>query len=387
MNPAIIIPCFNRPISVQRLLDSLTSAHYPSLNIDLIISVDFEKTADRDKVVQIVKYFEWNYGSKQVIIHTSNLGLREHILRLGDLTDQFGSIIMLEDDLIVGPYFYLYAQAVLKWFKNDDRIGGISLYNHVNNIWCNLPFVKIEDGFDIYFLQIASSWGQAWTKEQWNGFKMWYKLDHEAKKKQSIPELVSSWPESSWLKHYIEYLQSTEKYFAYPKTSQSTNFSDSGTHIKKENPSFQSPLSIVNPERLRLPTLDDSLNIYDSFFELKPSVLRNLGIEIDSNNTTIDFYSTKNIDKISTRYLISCKKIKYGHKAILCFGMDLKPMILNLKYRIAGNEIRYCLTDSFVNEYNGIQLTEKSSNYFFGIFSFTRIIELLKIKIIHKILY
>ena len=41
--PAIVIIGFNRPTSLLRLLNSLIKAKYDTLNIPLVVSVDFSK--------------------------------------------------------------------------------------------------------------------------------------------------------------------------------------------------------------------------------------------------------------------------------------------------------------------------------------------------------
>src|SRR5687768_8098504 len=102
-SPAIVITAYNRPEGLSRLLKSVADASYDSNNVTLVISID---KSDSNKVYELADSFEWKYGQKKVIKHNEHLGLKEHILRCGDLTDQYGSIILLEDDLIVSPWFY-----------------------------------------------------------------------------------------------------------------------------------------------------------------------------------------------------------------------------------------------------------------------------------------
>ena len=69
-------------------------------------------------VVDLANGFVWNFGEKSVLHHDQNLGLRAHIISIGDLTYKFGSIILLEDDLIVSPWFYEYALAAESFYEN-----------------------------------------------------------------------------------------------------------------------------------------------------------------------------------------------------------------------------------------------------------------------------
>lgn len=101
MNPAIVVVAYNRPLSVTRLLNSLSKAKYLVDNITLVISIDFENSDKHREVVKVVNDFEWKHGQKQIIQYEKNIGLKNHIISCGDLTEVYGSIILLEDDLVV----------------------------------------------------------------------------------------------------------------------------------------------------------------------------------------------------------------------------------------------------------------------------------------------
>ena len=108
IKPAIVVVTYNRPESLKRLLSSLINADYQEQNIPLIISIDYQNSNEHDKVVEIAKSFVWAKGPKLIVNHTENLGLRNHVLKCGDLVYDYGSIIMLEDDIFVSQQFYNY---------------------------------------------------------------------------------------------------------------------------------------------------------------------------------------------------------------------------------------------------------------------------------------
>src|SRR6185295_10157403 len=138
---------------------------------------------------------------------TVRLGLKEHILRCGDLSQTYGAVIVLEDDLYVSPEFYQYALATIAYYQNDPQIAGISLYCHRFNETAHLGFRAIEDGSDCFFLQVASSWGQCWTANQWLAFRKWYD-QHVGDEigAEHLPKDVLGWPATSWKKEFIRYL-------------------------------------------------------------------------------------------------------------------------------------------------------------------------------------
>ncbi|MEL6484270.1 MAG: hypothetical protein AAFP96_05420, partial [Bacteroidota bacterium] len=93
-HPAIVVVAFNRPKSLKRVLKSVQTAFYPSeIEIPLIISIDYSPT--NKEVLEIAHDFTWKNGAKQVIQHRENLGLKEHILSCGDLSEKYGGVIVL----------------------------------------------------------------------------------------------------------------------------------------------------------------------------------------------------------------------------------------------------------------------------------------------------
>ena len=106
IKPVIIVVAYNRPNSLQRLLNSLAQADYTGYDsITLIISIDYSNSPE---VISAAKNFTWEFGHKEIIKHSENLGLKKHIIFCGDLTEQYQSVIILEDDLVVAPAFYNY---------------------------------------------------------------------------------------------------------------------------------------------------------------------------------------------------------------------------------------------------------------------------------------
>ncbi|MEJ7683902.1 MAG: hypothetical protein WKG06_39795 [Segetibacter sp.] len=111
MKPAIVIVTYNRPASLQRLLSFLSKAVFDCSDVNLVISIDYHSSSKHDEVVKIANDFDWKYGFKKIIEHKSNLGLRAHVLSCGDLSEEYDAVIVLEDDIVVSPFFYKYASA------------------------------------------------------------------------------------------------------------------------------------------------------------------------------------------------------------------------------------------------------------------------------------
>lgn len=321
-NPAIVVIAYNRIDSVKRLLNSLLNAEYDNDDVTLVISID---KSDSDLVADFANRFSWNHGKKRVIEREQNLGLKKHVLECGNLVNEYESIIVLEDDLLVSKDFYNYALKALEFSSKHDEIAGVSLYNHLLNVHVREPFEAIDDGFDNYYMQFAQSWGQAYTKNQWNGFMKWLALnDGKDISAKNVPLNVSTWSDKSWLKYYIKYVIETDKFFIYPRVSYTTNFGDEGTHASEAVSDLQVPLAGSRNKDFNFSMLSESRSVYDAFFE---------NVSLDKE-IEFDLYGYKSdTDK---KLMLSCNLLPY--KVVKSYGRRLRPIDANILYDISGND-------------------------------------------------
>ena len=337
----IVVVAYNRPHSLSRILKSLSQAEYCHNDIDLIISID--RSDKNHDVLEIANEFKWQFGEKIVKYQKFNLGLRKHIIKCGDLSLEYGAVIILEDDLYVSPNFYNYALNALQFSSGKDYIGGISLYNHQLNVHTRDQFAALEDGYDNWYFQFASSWGQAWTKKQWIDFKNWYSEGEKPITDKRIPKNVISWSNKSWLKYFIAFLIEKNKYFLYPKNSLTTNFSDAGTHVGDSSSSFQVPLFYSDSKVYNFSTMDSSNSVYDAFYENK-NIHEYLGIS--KEEICIDLYGYK--PQPSIRYWLTPKIINF--KILKSYKRALKPIDANILCDIKGFDL--FLYDTEINTQN-----------------------------------
>ncbi|MGJ8716011.1 MAG: hypothetical protein ACSHXG_12975 [Maribacter stanieri] len=374
--PAIVVIAFNRPASLKRLLNSLAKAYYKVDNVKLIISIDYENSEENQASVKYAQEFDWMFGEKKVLHQKENLGLKNHVLSCGNLSYEYGSIIMLEDDIYVSKFYYQYSIEALDFYGNSKNIGGISLYNHAKNFLSGLPFTPIMNSEDTYFLQIASSWGQCWTSEQWRKFRNWLDESEDCKVSMNVPEKISNWPKSSWLKHFITYLVSNDLYFVYPIKSLSTNFGDGGTNNKNKNTEYQVPL--LSQYNFSFISFDDSVNVYDAFFEIKPFCINKLNSFLKSYDYSVDLYGLKKKKDVNTEYLLTSKRARVMGENVKTFGLELKPITLNIIHEISGNV--FCLTKTnnlYFNNYNFNLNNPSVFNYFYTKLSALKILQFL----------
>lgn len=330
MKLAIIIVAYNRDHTLKRLLASLESAkvNAPQMEIHLVISID---QSDNEKVLKIAEEFSWDLGPKKIITHKERQGLKKHILKSGDLVEEYENIIMLEDDLWLSPYFWKYSIDSINFCKDNKQICQISLYSNVFNETSLLPFIPYMDGNDNYYMKIPSSWGQIWTKDQWNGFKEWLP-EYEANEKkfnESLPPNVKIWPDTSWKKIFYNYVIEKNKLVFYPRLSLTTNFMDAGTHHKGSAYYLQTPTLTFKIDNYCFSSIEESKTIYDEFCERDDDCYRaelkaNLGIE----NVIVDLYGTKNLDLYPGKYTLTSQKVPGDIKSY--FTMGMRPHELNI---------------------------------------------------------
>ena len=335
--PAIIITAYSRPRSLQRLLACVEAAAFPSHDIRLIISLDGGAS---EEVTEIAHAFEFTAGDVEVIERQKNLGLREHILWCGDQTEAYGSVILLEDDLVVDPWFYFYTSAALGQYGDDPLVAGIALYSPEYNEFVNLPFEPLAADSATYLMQIPCSWGQAWTKSQWQEFRSWLENSSETLQAawRKLPDVISKWPESSWKKLFAAFMVQTEKFFLYPYSSYSSNCSDSGgEHIKLGTNRFQASLPIPL-RQFEAPNFLPSSDIpvrYDSFMEPTGLTLPEAW-QIEPSNVQIDLYSSKPVSMLQqAQYCITTRIV---NRSITSFPLSFRPLPINLFYPNFGDK-------------------------------------------------
>lgn len=344
--PVIVVIAYNRPESLKRLLNSLAVAHLPEdTKVHLVVSIDGGGDA---KTIEVAKKFSWSYGDKEVVVHTKNLGLREHVLRCGDISQEYGSVILLEDDLVVSPTFYSFSCKALSYYVADSRIAGISLYSQRLNETAQCVFEPVNNGFSIFMSRMPSSWGQAFTASQWRLFRDWLGNRNALSGSPEIPKNIRQWPESSsWKKYFCDYMVCSKRWFVYPYVSYTTNFGEVGRHHARKSTITQVELA-TNSTSFIFPKVKDAIK-YDLYWEL---VSDGCG---KKSKVLWDVYGTKTC--LDADYVLSCKDLE-DYRKIQGFALDLRPIQLN--YFMENNGTDFWLQERIRKD--GVLTTNKRAN-------------------------
>ena len=327
--PAVIVPAYNRPDALSRLLISINRAHYPDTNVNLIISLDGGATGDVNKCAH---KFGFKAGAAAVIERDEHLGLREHILWCGDQAQEHGAVIILEDDLVVDPWFYHYAIHALTAHEHENDIAGIALYAPQFNEFAGLRFEPLSNGSSAYRMQIPCSWGQAWTATQWAEFRTWYERVDEATVRdcEQLPDMVRQWPASSWKKYFAAYLALEDRYFVYPYESLTTNCADpGGVHAGRGTDELQVPLP--DPSRAFVAPVfsfgDEAGVAYDPYME--PDLKIDFAtLSLDPGSLCVDLYGSRPPDFVRKYdYCLTTRPVK---AAIRRYPLKFHPLPMNV---------------------------------------------------------
>lgn len=361
--PAIVVVAYNRPDSLDRLLNSIAQANYPNyLRIPLVISID-GGGSEGTTVRHIAYEFDWQYGEKEIVDHQTNLGLIEHVFSCGDLSQRFGRIILLEDDLFVGKAYFNYAVQALDFYENDPNIAGISLSALWFHGFTQLPFTPYPDGGDSFFMQIAWYQGQAYTADQWRKFRVWLQNEcgdcrderssekHGQRRKKTAPDpyihcmpkpednmhpMFSKFPSTDWFPLKTRYLAHTGRFYAFPRESLAVNFGEMGTHFAKSTSFFQAPLQ-EQKERWHFQLLDDSVAVYDSWQEMLPDRLKRLVPALSCFEFETDFYGEKDSGQTSADFLLTTQLSSQDERS---WGLVMRPPEANLVHDVQGDGVR-----------------------------------------------
>ena len=159
----ILLFVYNRPEHTRRCIESLQKN---SLAADshLFIYADGAKDSTQQETVNDVRnYIRTIQGFKQITLieRDENWGLARNIIDgVTTQVNQYGKVIVLEDDLVVAPYFLAFMNDALEMYKNEPKVGHIQACDFTQDP--SLP--------DTFLIKWTGSWGWATWNRAWKHF-------------------------------------------------------------------------------------------------------------------------------------------------------------------------------------------------------------------------
>lgn len=240
----IVLFTYNRPEHTKKTIEAL-KRNLLSKHSELFVFSDNHKqnaTIEEVRLVnQVREYIRTIDGFKSIHISEAlnNNGLANSVINgVTKVINQYGKVIVLEDDLIISEFFLNYMNECLEVFAENKNIWSISGYT---------PPIKFKNyNEDLYIVKRGCSWGWGTWKDRWEsiywedefynnllnnkklkkqfnntGYDMTYMLELQKEGK------IDSWA-IRWC--YNQFVQS--KYTVYPRRSFVRNIGtdNSGTH-------------------------------------------------------------------------------------------------------------------------------------------------------------
>jgi hypothetical protein len=155
---------YNRPWHTRQTVAALQKNEFAEFS-DLFIFSDAPKNPETIANVQAVReYIKTVGGFRSVSIaeRNENLGLADSIIDgVTQVCNEYGSIIVLEDDMVTSPYFLRYMNDALDLYKKEECV--ISIHGYIYPVAEKLP--------ETFFLRGADCWGWATWKRGWDIFE------------------------------------------------------------------------------------------------------------------------------------------------------------------------------------------------------------------------
>ncbi|WP_276485260.1 glycosyltransferase [Paraflavitalea pollutisoli] len=195
----IILFVYNRPEHTRQTVASLQKNHFAS-NSELFIYSDGPRSNDhRASVSQVRDYVAKITGFKQVkIVHREkNMGLAQNIKDgVTSMLKTYKNVIVLEDDMILSPYFLEYMNHSLQKYEQVEEV--ISIHGYC---------VPIQYPQATFFLRGADCWGWATWQRGWKLFNDDASLLLEKLTQQKLLyafDLDGTYDYSGMLRHQID---------------------------------------------------------------------------------------------------------------------------------------------------------------------------------------
>jgi hypothetical protein len=241
----IVVFAYDRPDHLRRCIEAL-QANDLAGESDLFIFSDAPKEPARSsRVTQVRDYIRTVGGFRMVTVieQSENLGLAESIIAgVTKLTDEFGRVIVIEDDLVVSPFFLKFMNDGLNVYADDGRVAGI--HGYMFPVGGTLP--------ETFFLRDPGCWGWATWKRAWSHFEIdGRKLKREIERRglknvldydgqydySGMLDDQISGNNSSWAVRWCASVFLADKLVLYPATSLVQNIGQdgSGTHDRVTN--------------------------------------------------------------------------------------------------------------------------------------------------------
>jgi len=237
----IVLFVYNRPWHTIQTVEALQKNELAAES-ELFVYCDEAKNKEaRKSVDEVREYIDKVDGFKKITVlkREKNWGLANSIIDgVTKVVNEYGKIIVLEDDLVTSPYFLKFMNEALDKYRDEQSVFSITGYSFSSDI---------EEIDETYFLKLTSSWSWATWKDKWNVFSYndeVFKdcLEHKAKfnydESYNYTDMVNDQLKgkiNSWAIYWYASVFLQKGLTLYPSKAlvENIGFDGSGTHCGK----------------------------------------------------------------------------------------------------------------------------------------------------------
>lgn len=159
----ILLFAYNRPEHMMRALRSL-AANDMAAESQLFVYSDAPRSSDDVEAVDDVRRRlteVTGFRHVTVVERAENMGLARNVIDgVTTLTERFGRVIVVEDDLVVAPHFLRFMNDALDTYEDEPRVGHIQACDFTHD--ASLP--------PTFLIKWTGSWGWATWQRAWRLF-------------------------------------------------------------------------------------------------------------------------------------------------------------------------------------------------------------------------
>ncbi len=166
----VIVMVFNRPQSLEAVLNSISKLELDGDKASLEIWIDVTKNGTVDyKTLSVAKNFIWRGNTVNIHVQSQNAGILGQWINSWRPNERSTELaIILEDDVDLSPYAYRWLKAAHTFYSYRSDMAGISLFEGSIPGWKQFPSTTA------FFLRRFGTQGFAPNPCHWRKFQDWY---------------------------------------------------------------------------------------------------------------------------------------------------------------------------------------------------------------------
>jgi hypothetical protein len=160
----IVLFTYNRPRHARQTIEALQKNELANESELFIYSDGAKNETDREKVNEVRTYIKNIDGFKKVTIieRDKNWGLANNIIDgVTKIVNEYGKIIVLEDDLVTSPYFLKFMNEALELYANENKVSQVVGYSYFEK------YIDKHKLDEILFIRGADCLGWATWVDRW----------------------------------------------------------------------------------------------------------------------------------------------------------------------------------------------------------------------------